>query len=149
MWFRNPGGFLLICLYWLSIWPKALIKIQQDELVFHGLCLGPTRRMSFLGKSVMCIWNSSAGILSPPLTLFVVLSKAPLISHSRISGSRLVMTPSWLSRSLRSFLYSSSVCFGHLFLPLRVIPSQFGSYILWVAAQPEGMPEDSNEILLH
>ena len=149
MWFRNPVGFLLICLYWISIWPKAVIKIQQDELVLHGLCLGPNKRMSFLGKSVMCIWNSLAGILSPPVTLIVVLfPMAHLISHSRISGSRLVMTSSWLSWSLRSFVYSSSVYFGHLFLPLRVIPSQFGSYTLWVAAQPEGMPEDSNEILL-
>ena len=33
------------------------------------------------------IWNSSTGIPSPPLTLFVViLSKAHLTSHSRISG---------------------------------------------------------------
>ena len=44
------------------------------------------------------IWNSSAGILSPPLVLFVVmLPKAHLTSHSRMSGSRWVITPSWLS----------------------------------------------------
>ena len=44
------------------------------------------------------IWNSSTGIPSPPLALFVVmLSKAHLISHSRMSGSRWVITPSWLS----------------------------------------------------
>ena len=54
------------------------------------------------------IWNSSTGILSPPLALFVVmLSKAHLTSHSRMSGSRWVFTPSWLSGSWRSFLYSS------------------------------------------
>ena len=42
------------------------------------------------------IWNSSAGILSPPLAFFVVmLPKAHLPSHSRISGSRWVSTPSW------------------------------------------------------
>ena len=35
------------------------------------------------------IWNSSTGIPSPPLALFVVmLSKAHLTSHSRMSGSR-------------------------------------------------------------
>ena len=35
------------------------------------------------------IWNSSTGIPSPPLSLFVVmLSKAHLTSHSRMSGSR-------------------------------------------------------------
>ena len=56
------------------------------------------------------IWNSSTGIPSPPLALFVVmLSKAHLTSHSRMSGSRSVITPSWLSGSWRSFLYSSSV----------------------------------------
>ena len=56
------------------------------------------------------IWNSSTGIPSPPLALFVVmLSMAHLASHSRMSGSRSVITPSWLSWSWRSFLYSSSV----------------------------------------
>ena len=46
------------------------------------------------------IWNSSTGILSPPLALFIVmLPKAYLTLHSRISGSRWVVTPSWLSVS--------------------------------------------------
>ena len=46
------------------------------------------------------IWNSSTGISSPPLALFVVmLPKAHLTSHSRMSGSRWVITPSWLSAS--------------------------------------------------
>ena len=45
------------------------------------------------------IWNSSTGIQSPPLAVFVVmlLPKARLTSHSRMSGSRWVITPSWLS----------------------------------------------------
>ena len=61
------------------------------------------------------IWNNSTGIPSPPLALFVVmLPKAHLTSHSRISGSRWVITPSWLSWSWRSFLYSSSVYSYHL-----------------------------------
>ena len=48
------------------------------------------------------IWNNSAGIPSPPLALFVVmLPKAHLTSHSRLSGSRWANTPLWLSRSLR------------------------------------------------
>ena len=63
------------------------------------------------------IWNSSTGIPSPPLTLFVVmLCKACLTSHSRMSGSRSVITPSWLSWSWRSFLSSSSVYPCHLYL---------------------------------
>ena len=56
------------------------------------------------------IWNNSTGIPSPPQALFVVmLPKAHLTSHSRMSGSRWVITPSWLSGSWRSFLYGSSV----------------------------------------
>ena len=56
------------------------------------------------------IWNSSTGIPSPPLALFVVmLSKAHLTSHSRMSGSRWVITPSWLCGSWRSFLYNSDI----------------------------------------
>ena len=45
-----------------------------------------------------------------------MLPKANLISLSRMSGSRWVITPSWLSRSWWSFLYSSSVYSCHLFL---------------------------------
>ena len=63
------------------------------------------------------IWNRSAGIPSPPLGLFIVmLPKAHLISHSRVSGSRWVIIPSWSSGSWSSFLYSSSLCSCHLFL---------------------------------
>ena len=63
------------------------------------------------------IWNSSTGIPSCPLDLFIVMRpKVHLTSHSRMSDSRWVITPSWLSGSWRSFLYSSSVYFCHLFL---------------------------------
>ena len=49
------------------------------------------------------IWNSSTGIPSPQLAVFVVmLSKAHLTSHSRMSGSRWVITPLWLSGLWRS-----------------------------------------------
>ena len=72
------------------------------------------------------ICNSSTGIPSPPLALFVVmLPKAQLTSHSRMSGSRWVITPSWLSGLSRSFSYSS-VYSCHLFLvssaSLRSLP---------------------------
>ena len=60
------------------------------------------------------IWNSSTGIPSPPLALFAVIHpKAHLISHYRMSGSRWVVTPSWLSGPRRSFF----VCFFRVFLP--------------------------------
>ena len=56
------------------------------------------------------ISNSSTGIPSHPLALFVViLSKAHLTSHSRMSGSRWVITPLRLSSLWRSFLYNFSV----------------------------------------
>ena len=83
------------------------------------------------------IWNSSAGIPSPLLALCIVmLPKAYLTSHSRMSGSRWVIKPSWLSGSLRSFLYSFSVYSCHLFLisyaSVRSIP--FLSFILPIFA---------------
>ena len=63
------------------------------------------------------IWNCSTRILSSPLALFIVrLPKAYLTSHSRVSGCRWVITPSWSSGLWRSFLYSSSVYSCHLFL---------------------------------
>ena len=79
------------------------------------------------------IWNGSTGIASPPLALFIVmLPKAHLTSHSRMCGSRWVITPSWLSGSWRSFLHSSSVYSFHLFLissaSVRSIP--FLSFIM-------------------
>ena len=56
------------------------------------------------------IWNSSTGIPSPLLALFVVmLPKALLTLHCRMSGSRWMITLPimTLSGSWRSFLYSS------------------------------------------
>ena len=53
--------------------------------------------------SIFRIWNSSTGIPSPPLALFIVmLLKVHLTSHSRMSGSRWVIILSWLSGSWRS-----------------------------------------------
>ena len=49
---------------------------------------------SIFPASSFRIWNSSSGIPSPPLALFtVMLLKAHLTSHSRMSGSRWVITP--------------------------------------------------------
>ena len=72
---------------------------------------------AFFTASSFRIWNSSPGIPSPPLALFVVmLPKSHLTLHSRMSGSRWVITLSWLSGLWRSFLYCSSVYSCHLFL---------------------------------
>ena len=64
------------------------------------------------------IWNSSTGTPSPPLALFVVmLPKAHLTSHSRMSGSRWVsghtITIIWV---MKIFLYRFSMYSCHLFL---------------------------------
>ena len=65
-----------------------------------------------------------------------MLPKAHLTLHSRMSGSRWVITPLWLSGSWRSFLYSSSLYSCHLFLifsaSVRSIP--FLSFIVPIFA---------------
>ena len=54
---------------------------------------------------IFWIWNSSAWILSLPLALFVVmLPKAHLTLHSRMSCSLWVITPLWLSGHLYLFV---------------------------------------------
>ena len=67
------------------------------QICWHTEC------STFTASSRIC--SSSAGVPSPPLALFVVMPpKAHLTLHSRMPCSRLVTTPSWLSRSLRLFL---------------------------------------------
>ena len=54
-----------------------------------------------------------------------MLPKTLLTSPSRMSGSRCVITPSWLSGSWKSFLYSSSLYSWHLLISsasVRSIP---------------------------
>ena len=59
----------------------------------------------FIRASSFRILNSSTGIPSPPLALLaVIFPMAHLTSRFRMSGSRWVITPSWLSGSWRSFL---------------------------------------------
>ena len=80
------------------------------QICWHIVC------STFIASSFR-IWNSSTGIQSAPLPLFLVLlPKAHLTSHSSMSGFRWVITRSWLSGSWRSFLNSSSVYSYHLFL---------------------------------
>ena len=87
---------------------------MKTDLLQYGYCwvfqICWHTECSTLTASSFRIWNSLAGIPSPPL------AKAHLISHSRISGSTWEATPLWLSGSLRAFLYSSSVYSCHLFL---------------------------------
>ena len=101
---------LSLGLEWKLTFSSPVATAEFSKFCWHIAC-GTFTASSFR------IWNSSTGIPSHPLALFVVmLSKAHLTSHSRMSGSRSVITPSWLSGSWRSFLYSSSVLSCHLFL---------------------------------
>ena len=60
------------------------------QICWHIVC-------STFTASSFRIQKSSTGIPSPPLALLIVmLSKAHLTSHSRMSGSRWMITPSWL-----------------------------------------------------
>ena len=65
-----------------------------------------------------------------------MLPNTHLTSHSRMSSSRSVITPSWLFRSLRSFLYSYSVYLFHPFLisSVSVRSIHFLSFIVPISA---------------
>ena len=97
---------------WNENWP---FPVLWSLLSFPNLLI-------YIECSTLTAWsfrilNRAAGISSYPLTLFVVmLPKTHLTSHTRMSGSQWVTIPSWLSGSLRHFLYSSSVYSCHLFL---------------------------------
>ena len=82
---------------WNKNWPFPVLHCWVFQICYHTECI------TFKASSFR-IWNSLTGILSPLLTLFVVMfPKAHLTSHSRMSGSRWVITPSWLTGSWRSF----------------------------------------------
>ena len=96
---------------WNENWPfPVLCPLLSFPNFWHIEC-------STFTSSSFRIWNRSTAIPSPPLALFMVmLPKAHLTSHSRMSGITWVIIPLWLSELWRSFLYSSSVYSYHLFL---------------------------------
>ena len=96
---------------WKENWP---FPVLWPLLGFSNLQAYWLHHLLSFTASHFQIWNSSAGIPSPPLALFIVmLLKVHLTSHSRMSGFWWVITSSWLSGSWRS--YSSSVYSCHLF----------------------------------
>ena len=101
--------------------PLYGIKMKTDSFQSCGHCcifqICWHIKCSTVTASSFRIWNVSSWIPSPLLALLrVMIPKAHLTSHSKISGSRWGTTTSWLSRSLRSFLYSTSLYYCHLFL---------------------------------
>jgi len=113
----NQQLHLIILIKWK---PLSLLLNSIAVYCSRGYCCsevpktGPMDRGTLTALSFR-IWRSSARIPSPPLALFgVMLPKAHLTSHTRMSDFRSVITPSWISRSW-SFLYSFSVYSCHLF----------------------------------
>ena len=115
--------------YFASVWDKCNDEVVwaffgivflwdwNENWSFPVLCPLLAYWGQHFHRIIFRIWNSSTGVPLPPLALFaVMLPKAHLTAHSRLSGSRWVITPFWLSGSWRSFLYSSSVDSGYLFL---------------------------------
>ena len=103
---------LLVCEMSAIVWwfehswalPFSGIEMKTDLFQFCGHCwvfqMCWHIECSTFTASSFRIWNSSTGIPSPPVALFVVmLSKAHLTSLSKMSDSRLVITSSWLSGS--------------------------------------------------
>ena len=117
-WFLNTPYVLifdhyLVYLFWEN--ENSTSFFICSILVFHFLI-----HVSEFEQTTIIFLNNFhlfSSVQSPLLVLLVVmLPKARLTSHSRMSGSRWVITPLWLSGSWRSFLYSSSVYSCHLFL---------------------------------
>ena len=98
MWNEKWSGSLNILWHCPSLWLEWKTDLFQScihcwafQMCWHTEC-------SILTASSFRIWNSSAGIPSPPLALFIVmLPKAHLSSHTRMSGPRWLITPPWLS----------------------------------------------------
>ena len=117
--------FFVIAFLW--DWMKNdLFQFCDHCWVFH-ICWHIEQNT--LMASSFRIWNSLGGILSPLLALLLMmLPKAHLSSHSKMSGSRWVITPSWLSGLWRSFLSSSTVYSCHLLVSsasVRSLPFLF------------------------
>ena len=107
--------------YFASVWVQLCSSLN---IFWHCLSLGLEWKLTFSSLVATAKLSKFAGILSaallqhhllgfeishlefpsPLLALFVVmLPKAHLTLHSRMSGSSWVITPLWLSGSLRSF----------------------------------------------
>ena len=114
-WVQLCGSLNILDIAFFWNWDEngpfpVLCPLLSFQICWHIEC-------NTLTASFVRIWNSLPEISSPPLALFIVLlPKAHWTSHSRMSDSWLKITPSWLSGSWISFLYSPSVYSHHFFL---------------------------------
>ena len=94
-----------------SMMPLFVIGMKTDLFPSWGHCwvfqICWLIEYRTLALSSFRSWNSSAGV--PSALLVVMPSKADLTLDAGMSVTRWVITPSWLSRSLRSFLYTYSM----------------------------------------
>ena len=116
----KPGGLENFEHYFTRVWHECNCAVVGAFLGFGpSLSLGLEWRLTFsrpmstvefskfadilsaaLSQHHLLEFESSTGIPSPPLaSLIVMLPKAHLTSHSRMSGSRWVIIPLWLSGS--------------------------------------------------
>ena len=111
-WTEKPGRLQSMGLQRVTEW----LHFTSLHLLWYGMEVYWCTVCSTFTTSSFRTWNSSTGIPSPPLALFVVmLPKAHLTSDSRMSVCKWVITRSWLSGSLRSILYSPSTYYCHFF----------------------------------
>ena len=95
------------CLFWGLEWK---LTFSSPGITAEFSNFADILSAALFAASSFRIWSNSTGIPSPPVVLFIVmLPKAHLTSRSKMSGSKWVITPSWVSGSWRSFLYSSYV----------------------------------------
>ena len=142
---------LSLGLEWKVIFSSPVFTAEFSKNCWHIEC-------STFAASSFRIWNSSTGIPSPPLALFVVmLPKAHLTSHSKMSGSRWVITPSWLSGSWYMYILYS-VMFNSLWPSWTVAHQAFLSlgfsrqeYWSWLPFPLQGIfpTQGLNLCLLH
>ena len=104
---NGKKGILWDAFHWNENWPfQSCSHCCVFQICWHIEC-------STFTASSLRIWNISAGIPSPPLALFVVIvPKAHLTSRWNVmSGSRWVITPSWLSLFWKSSASVRSIPF--------------------------------------
>ena len=118
----TPGSFVLHC----------IVEFDQIHVHWVGDAVSPSHPL-LLPSPLAFSLSKHQGLFQLEL---VIPAKAHLTSDSRMSGSRWVTIPSWLSGSLRPYLYSSFVYSCHFFLisPVSVRSLLFLSFIVPIFA---------------